>query len=407
MKHFVAFGNSDQQSFRRADVRECIDGLVVPGTTAAYYSDATVGFVLSTPLPYLIDPRTPLFQGRIDAPKASHYDLAARHGPSVAVLMGDPAERRPVQFTPEMFSKPVIQEMVHDIVEFQRDYGKKKTPRAQQAFVRYEALLAEAGMQLDDQVDDEREPVYTLLPYFVSAPERDPWWSVNMEIWQNAAAMTSASNLSAVVAVSMSSELAGALAAVPAALGGAIFFWLHKFNERRASHTELLEVWKTVEEHQARALINLYGGFFSICLGRAGLHGFSNGFGYSEARAWPELSSTGAAPARYYIRRLHQFAPPGIAQLIVTLEPRLACDCPVCSTRTQIVDFSYADLKRHFALSRKWEIDLVAKGSPRDTAADLRQALDLFAGVRDTAPPGSALPEALFLARWADVLESV
>jgi hypothetical protein len=60
-----------------------------------------------------------------------------------------------------------------------------------------------------------------------------------------------------------------------------------------------------------RSLVNMYGGFFSICLRHAGLAGFGNGLTYSESREWPALASTGAAPPRYYVRQLHAFLPPG------------------------------------------------------------------------------------------------
>jgi len=65
----MAYGNSDQVSFRDPEVRESFDFMTVPGTIASYYADATAAFVLSSELNYLIDPRTPLFQGALQSPR--------------------------------------------------------------------------------------------------------------------------------------------------------------------------------------------------------------------------------------------------------------------------------------------------------------------------------------------------
>lgn len=84
-------------------------------------------------------------------------------------------------------------------------------------------------------------------------------------------------------------------------------------------------------------LVNLYGGFFSICMYHAGLWGFNNGLGYSESRDWPQLEATGAAPARYYVPRLHAYLPVGTAQALIEVEPEFRCPCVVCEPSGELL----------------------------------------------------------------------
>src|SRR5438067_1190570 len=81
--HYLSYGATDQQTLR--DLAGSYDGLVVPGTIAAYQRQGTGGFVLSLSAtaaapPYVIDPRFPLFQQRLQAPKQSHFALASLFG---------------------------------------------------------------------------------------------------------------------------------------------------------------------------------------------------------------------------------------------------------------------------------------------------------------------------------------
>ena len=145
MLHCLAYGNSDQASFRDTEVSNCFDVLSVPSTIASYYADATAGFVLSSELDYFIEPRTPLFQEFIRGPRASHYTLATAMGQSVEQRLGPPTEREglTVRFPAEFYSSAVCDEVVSSMITFQRDYGG----RAEHIAVklnRYKSLLNRA-----------------------------------------------------------------------------------------------------------------------------------------------------------------------------------------------------------------------------------------------------------------------
>ncbi len=406
MRHFLAYGNSDQASFRDPAVRGSMDYLTVPGTIAAYYPDATAAFVLSSELHYVIDPRTPLFQGRLETPRPSHVALAQWLGPSVSAQVARAVNTR-VTLGSEFYTLPVVREVVVELVSRQRDYGGR-AGTLQAKLGRYQLLLAQARREevSPTPISIGPPPDFVLLPYFFSAGH-DGWEAVNANIWEVASQVEQPEGLSPVIAATTPESLHHLLNSVPEGLSHTAFFWLDGFNERLSQTGLLQEVWAFVADQPAgRSLVNLYGGFFSICLSHAGLFGFSNGLGYSESRDWPELPATGAAPARYYVRSLHAHVTPAVAQLIVDLEPALRCDCPICAGAVSIIGLSYHALKAHFALARRWELDLVANQSKAAIVEMLRRDWQVFDRVISPRfPRGIAQPGSDHLLRWAEVLE--
>lgn len=407
MKHFLAFGNADQESFRSEAVRQAIDYMTVPGTIATYYPEATAGFVLSSGYEYVIDPRTPLFQGSIDQPRASHFTLAAAYGNEFAELLGDEADRGPRSFSLDSLSSNVLHQMTSAIVDYQRHYGSRATaPKVTAAFAKYEAILAAAGRGPIAEDRRARPPAFVLAPYFCASNIEDEWAVINRRIWEYCLRLDDPVSISPVVAIETTQQLGAALRAIPEGLSPFVFFWVPSFVERRVLLPTLMDMRHIVEETpRERQLINLYGGFFSICLSKSGLAGFNNGLGYSESRDWPELSATGAAPARYYIPRLHAFATPALAELVMRLEPRLRCPCAICTRASdRLVGLSYAALKQHFAYARRSELDFVEASTRGVISDDLRQAFGLFESVRERLPRGAGTIHTGYLLRWADAV---
>lgn len=405
MRHFLAYGHSDQSTFRSQAVQASFDYLTVPGTIAAFYPDATAAFVLSSDIDYVIDPRTPLFQDTIDLPRASHFALASWHGERVERHLGSVRARRPVTFSSDFYDDDTIADMVETLIGAQRNYGQRASA-IQTKLDRYRTLLAEAQQRkLQPSPNEQRPPAFVIAPYFVT-DGHDAWAVVNEMILARASALPQADTISAMVAVDSVEHLASRLNGVPHELSSTVFFWTHHFDERSVPQNDLERMWAVVAGLPAnRQFVNFYGGFFSICLGSAGLWGFNNGLGYSESREWPELSATGAAPARYYVRQLHAYVSTGHAQLIVDRVPRWACVCEVCRGR-RVVALGYHDLKRHFALSRRWEIDLAASTSLLEIAEQLLDAARIYDDdVSPSVPPGIQRLDVSYLRRWARVLQ--
>jgi hypothetical protein len=410
MKHFLGYGNSDQVSFRDPAVQASFDYMTVPGTIAAYYQDATAAFVLSSNLSYVIDPRTPLYQGVLASPRASHYSLSEWLGPSVAAHLSSVGKGEQVTLDPGFFTDHVVQEMTDSVIDHQRSYANRATG-VEQRIDRYRKLLATAQNRAAEDVPRKTSPpAFVLAPYFAARNvEHDPWWGVTKAVWRRCASLANPGGISAVVALASPSLLIPAMAQVPESLSSTRFFWITDFDERRVPIEDLVALWRAVElaAKPDRRLVNMYGGFFSVCLQKAGLWGFNNGLGYSESRAWPELTSTGAAPPRYYIRDLHAYAPPAVAQLLVEADRSFECPCDVCeesrAAGSSIVGMSYHALKQHFALSRSWECQLVSESTGTMISDHLRHSRARYREVVQLLPPRVRI-HVNHLLTWADTI---
>lgn len=409
MLHCLAYGNSDQASFRDPEVRACLDVMSVPSTIATYYPDATAAFVLSSDLEYLIEPRTPLFQEWLREPRASHYTLAATMGPTIAEYVGAARTDQPhvLHFPPDFYTADLCDEMVSSMISFQREYGGR-AERIAEKLDRYRSLLdrAHGGSGEIDAVDERRGPRYVLSPYFAVESLSSEWWEVTQQIWQSARVLERADGISPVVSISRGSLLAEAVRQVPSELSSTVFFWIPGFDERRVSSTELRLVRESVSElSNSYELVNLYGGYFSILLSKFGLFGFNNGLGYSESREWPTLDATGAAPARYYVRRLHAFMPTAVASTLIEHDAAFACECSVCGGTERLPSqLGYHELKRHFALARAWEIEQSAQQGLPQLCDDMRSDAQRVRAVRRHIPSNIRIPSDHLLS-WADALE--
>lgn len=414
-RHMLAYGNSDQASFRNAEVQRSFDVMTVPGTIASYYGDATAAFVLSSQIRYLIDPRTPLFQGELHSPRASHFTLADWHGPTVRAAL---ASTGVTTFDTSFWASSVINEMVREIISRQRDYAES-APLVEPKLTRYARLLAEAmHKQGEPSPTTVAKPPYAVLaPYFATSGIDDPWWSAMQEIWKSCAQLESPRRIVPVLCVDGRlrtpsdgvATLEELLSLIPNTLSNACFFWITNFDERKTPEVQLRQLWQVIENRpEGRRLVNLYGGFFSICLRHAGLRGFGNGLAYSESRDWPALSSTGAVPPRYYVRDLHAFLSPAVAASLIDFDAAFACPCDACvqwrSTGASIASLPYHDLKRHFALARRWELDLTDTTPLFDIAESMRAAKSRADFARENNLVLRSLPSLDFLERWSAVL---
>lgn len=414
--HLLAYGNSDQASFRNIDVQGTFDTMTVPGTIASYYQQATAAFVLSSQLEYLIDPRTPLFQGDIAAPRASHITLSEWHGPTVysAVKSGTAC------LDPGFYTKKVVDELVTEIINRQRTYAGY-APVVKKKLDRYAALLAEAMQEQGAPAPEQKahSPQAILAPYFAISGISDPWWHVMKEVWSSASSLADPGWISPVLCldgrpkenINGVSTLKDVLPLIPQDLSQTVFFWITNFDERKVSESQLRELWDAILNRPRNLrLINLYGGFFSICMQNAGLHGFGNGLTYSESRDWPALASTGAAPPRYYVRDLHCFTSPAVAAILESTDSYFECPCNACSqwraTGQSIASLPYHDLKRHFALARKWELELAATSSLNEIADLLKTAYGHAIKSQPKSPVLKSLPALDFLGRWESVLRN-
>jgi hypothetical protein len=355
--HYLAYGATDQETFR--ELRDSYNGILVPATIAAFQRQGTGGFVLSlsaTPEapPYLIDPRFPLFQQALKAPKKSHTALAELLGdPGLVVSRADPA---PVDFPDYR-----IADVARNWVTFNQGYGVRENEK----FDKYAKRLGE-----DVRPESAQRPEAVLAPYFACNGPSDPWWERSIRFFEQTGAATTGVPCLRVVCATQSSALPDLLADLgePEQL----VVWASGLDEHTATRDELIDYGRAIQEGTARGQEPwaLYGGFFSVMLGALGLRGASHGVGFSEHRSWRELPTSGAPPARYYLRRAHRYVPQDLAQALYNLSPDLTfCPCEHCADRPPIA-LDYHELMKHSVLCRQEEINHWSSLDSR-TAADL------------------------------------
>ena len=163
---YLTYGATDQKSVR--ELTGAYDGLIVPGTVAAFQREGTGGFVLSlsaTPdsPPYVIDPRFPLFQQSLEDPKKSHEALAE--------LLGAPNLVRADEPVPSDFTDELIQRIAQKWVEFNTSYESRQAAK----FKKY-------ADRLDEAVDEDQAkgPSAIIAPYLVS--QNEDWWDVSKQL---------------------------------------------------------------------------------------------------------------------------------------------------------------------------------------------------------------------------------
>src|SRR3954471_2593944 len=112
--HYLSYGPADQHTVR--ELRDSFDGLLVPGTVAAFQLEGTGGFVLAlsateSHTPYIIDPRSPLFQQDIEEPKRAHEALKA--------ILGLPEDYSP---NPRKWNAGLVEKVAENWVNFNCSY---------------------------------------------------------------------------------------------------------------------------------------------------------------------------------------------------------------------------------------------------------------------------------------------
>lgn len=366
--HYLSYGATDQQTVRA--LTGDYNGLLVPGTVAAFQRDGTGGFVLTLSATadapeYAIDPRTPLFQQGLSKPKKSHQSLAD--------LLGIPALIRTHDPDPSEFTDDIVATMARNWAQFNGDYRAA----AGSKFAKYAKRLGQAV-----QPRDAQQPTFVLPPYFVARRRSDPWWGVSQRLFRaTLEEMDDAERVVRVVATTSGLGLADLLTDVDE-LRAAI--WVSGLEELTADSSELANYGQTVSDasDDGMELFALYGGFFSVLLQNVGLSGSSHGIGFGEYRQWVELPSSGPPPARYYLPQLHRYVQPDEATQLYFADRRLAeCGCVECESEPPIA-LDYHALMRHSVRCRATEIqewsDLGVSGAAQrldEEYAEFRQVL--------------------------------
>jgi hypothetical protein len=393
--HYLSYGATDQQTVR--ELVGSYNGLVVPGTVAAFQRQGTGGFVLAlsatqAAIRYVIDPRFPLFQQPLLQPKKSHRALAELLGVPELVSITHPS---PDDFTPER-----IDTIARNWVRFNTEYMGATSSKFEKYARRLQEPVQPAGAQ---------PPSYILAPYTITTGLSSPWWDVSTRLFNSTCQQSRGPTpCTRVVAATEAKVLGDLLGAVQE---DQLVVWVSDLEELETAPDVLAEYAIAIQQATARgqALFALYGGFFSVLLSSVGLKGSSHGIGYGEYRSWRELPQSGPPPARYYLPRVHRYVPQDLAYQLWLEDRSLAqCDCAECQGEPPIA-LEYHSLMKHSVLCRAKEIREWTELSTSEMADSLANEHRSFWEAVDRARlPGflrrSAERYADHLPRWVDAL---
>lgn len=342
-RHFVSYGASDQYTIR--ELREYYDGILVPGTVAAYQSEGTAGFVLTLSAgrestPYVIDPRFPLFQQALPNPKESHKTLARVLGDEQLVTSVSP---HPDQFTPGR-----IAAIAESWVRFNLTYQQEQSGK----FRKYADRL---GEQL--RVADASGPQRILAPYFAVAGTGDPWYEKSLALYE--ATHQAAGEQIEVTRVLAAQSVDGLAELIADGNCDDVCIWVSRLDELKVSPGELVDYGSAIAllHGSERRSFALYGGFFAVLLSAIGLGGHSHGIGYGENRHWEELPKSGPPPARYYLPTVHRYVRQEDAERLWRTDRALVAGHSDASPAS----LTYHELMVHSVKSRVEELNAFCK----------------------------------------------
>ena len=223
-EHYLTYGATDQQTVRRLAGR--FTGLMIPGTIAAFQREGTGGFALTlsateVQTPYVIDPRFPLFQQPLHAPKKSHEALAAILGKPDLVSEQEPSVAK--------FSREVIDDIAKHWAALNANYRDSASAK----FDKYAKRLNEAVVP-----EDAKGPKYVIPPYMICEGREDPWWAISRRFFDRTRHHLGGGHCVQVVAAKEARYLGDLLADVKEDRVGV---WVSSLDELQTGETVLAE----------------------------------------------------------------------------------------------------------------------------------------------------------------------
>ncbi len=402
--HFLAYGHSNQTTFGNPGIQSAYDAIVVPGTIATFFQQATGGFVLALKRPYFIDPRTPVFQQDLQQQhiRASFYTLSQAHGPRIEVAV-DRAGKGLARLWVEIRNTYDHKEAAKSWLDYQRGYVSGSSQKLRH----YEKLIGKS-------LGGAQQPAFFTNPYWMAnSLASQAWTMTHGTIVEMKNELHTDESFVPIIAWKRRNGFGGwrtleRMVESICDIGDihTVLIWIDSFRELEEPVDELRALRELVSGMLSDGVRvgMLYGGYFSVLLGKVGLWSFGNGVGYSESRSFPELPSTGGPPPRHYLYGLHRYIQPDIASQILRNDYKGMLQIPVQlrhqTANSDPASLSYHELMTHFVLSRGAEIDHAAGSS----VVDLQNELIDTASYIEASHILSALASVEHLRNWAAAL---
>jgi len=272
----------------------------------------------------------------------------------------------------------------------------------------------------DDFFDDvgSIEPIGLIAPYFFM-PELDNWLDLNIQLIETSCSVNHSSKpIYAVICLNRrllesDHDVNLIINKYRNCNASGYFLWVSAMDEKEFGEVSLrnfLYLIRTLSQ-DGKKVINMYGGYLSVLLGKIGLSGFSHGVGYgSDKNVDPVIG--GVPSSKFYFPPLHErYLFSDIYFLVSGLSPELfyrdICSCDTCKdviglnienfarygetkpsqkakSNSRFADREYPTgdsvrlCRYHFLMARKNEIEKAKVNNLADLLKSLRNSYDKY-----------------------------
>lgn len=425
-KFLIRFGvHKDREVLN--NLRNYIDGIIVPAHILCYTTNATIAAISYIQKEYYVDPMTYIFSSDnnikdyivVDEKtsttkfKPSITKLTDEYGLTNIFQKNNYSALKPDDFDDDLYGSLCANSLNLQLRKVDDEKGK--------AFDKYSELLKSVGEEyLAQEAENNHQPAFIIPPYFYFKDLNDPWLDINLKLAKTISEKNETSIEVAPVIFTNVNNLSPELLEKYKEYKN-VFIWVDNFEQKRDititnskidEYKKFAEFVKDSKEKEIR-LINLYGSYYSILLGKLGLGGICNGIFYGEAKG--RKSAVGGIPqARYYIRDLHEFfGLPEAVPMLKRYKNLIDKDCEDCfklidgdpdNITKFLADHSLA--QRHFIYSRRAEIDKVKTDKITPLVDQLFSAYNTYNNDfndKDDSPTNKSIE---FLNTWYSALEN-
>lgn len=412
-KLYIRFGVHKEREVLQ-DTASFFNGVIIPAHILAYSPEPTVAAITYIDKDYIIDPMTYIYKYNFKGYVIEDKKSKTKHfKPSIDKLtkkydLQDFFVKKDYEpMVPKEFDNTFIKNLIEKVFELET---KIVNQIKSSSIDRYMELLQKVSPDFPVTINNTSySPSLLSLPYFDFETHTDPWFNVNVNIY-NYARENYEEDIVPILAFKKNALDNYKEILSPYKESGTVIYWIDGLDERKESK-EILEKYKNFVEYAANELninlINLYGGYFSILLSKFGLKGTCNGIYYGENKLL-RTAIGGIPPSRYYIEEFHDFYPIPTAYTIIKDYPELLCNCDkVCKVfinkdKNKILEFdkNYNNAQKHFICVRNHEAEEVTTQTNKEIADKLIATHTKYADKLSAVP----LAKLEYLKIWAEIV---
>ncbi|MHA1660238.1 MAG: hypothetical protein ACTSUT_14095 [Promethearchaeota archaeon] len=344
-KHYIRFGKSSEKKILE-EHQDSFESVVINANTLAYFgkSLSTFIFIKGKQKIFFIDPMTHAFQHPLDKISGHSGEIKSSIKKLIDIY-GEPLKskiiKEEVSVTANDFSDIyIIEKFTSSVLGFQSSHLFNSADKDFRSYLE------------DPEFKDliSTKPIFLVAPYFyLRSFDYKDWAKLNREFLEIAKKyLKSPEKIAGELVLDKDlldklikdNRIMNQILEIYESADG-VLFWIDDFDEHKESIERLLGLKKFVkrfrEKYPAKFLINLYGGYFSQLLLKAGLTGVVHGPEYGESRAVVPVGG-GIPIAKYYFPPLKKRVPSNeVIWLLKYLNVRSkedyynkVCKCKVC-----------------------------------------------------------------------------